>query len=412
VRTIIHVDMDAFFVSVEVREDPSLVGKPVVVGGAGARGVVAAASYEARVYGIHSAMPSARARNLCHHVIFLPGNHELYARVSANLGKLFADVTPLVEPLSLDEAFLDISGACRSQGSAQAIAWRLRERVAQTENLNCSVGIGPSKLVAKLASEAAKPRVEAGKVHPGAQVREVAADEVLSFIRPLPCRALWGVGPSTEAKLRRYGVSTVADLADLPLALTVAAVGQAHGTHLHALANGVDDRPVEPDREAKSISNEQTFPVDYTNRSLLNTELTRMVDSVVARLRSSKLKAKTVTIKVRYGSFSTVTRADTMPQPTDSARLVGQRARALLDKLDVRPGVRLLGVGVGSLGEVESGQLSLDDVGATDKWGDAYDAVDQIRSRFGHAAIVPATLVDDQQVRVKHSGQTPWGPDS
>ena len=410
--TVIHVDMDAFFVSVEMRENPSLKGKPVVVGGAGDRGVVAAASYEARVYGVRSAMPSARARQLCPHAIFLPGNHELYATVSIKLLKIFADVTPIVEPISLDEAFLDVSGALRSQGSAWSIGQRLKTRVADEEQLACSVGIGPSKLVAKLASEAAKPTVDGGSVKLGLGVKEVGANEVDAFIRPLPVRSLWGVGPSTDAKLKRYGVSTIGDLADMSPTLLRSAVGNAQGQHLHSLANGIDDRPVQPDREAKSISHEQTFAVDHSNRTQLNIEMARMVDAVVARLRSSKLKARTVSVKLRYGSFSTVSRAVTLDQPTDNARVIDQRARSLLDKLDVDQGVRLLGIGVGTLSSEGATQLSLDEADSTHKWDEAYDAVDQIRSRFGHSAIVPATLVENNKVRTKQRGQFQWGPDT
>ncbi|MBP7890568.1 MAG: DNA polymerase IV, partial [Ilumatobacteraceae bacterium] len=252
-RTILHVDMDAFYVSVELRKRPDLRGQPVVVGGTGSRGVIAAASYEARRFGLHSAMPSTRARRLCPHVVFLPGDHELYAQVSAEVHEIFQSVTPFIEPLALDEAFLDVTGALRLFGSGVQIAHHVRDQVWRQLQLRCSVGVAPSKFLAKLASVAAKPRATPQGVVEGAGVWEVRPGEELSFLHPLAVKSLWGVGPATLERLERLGVRTVGDLAQLEEAALVAAVGKAHGGHLHRLAWAIDDRSVEVDRAMRSI---------------------------------------------------------------------------------------------------------------------------------------------------------------
>jgi DNA polymerase-4 len=418
-RSILHIDLDAFFVSVELLDRPELRGTPVVVGGTGQRGVVAAASYEARSYGVHSAMPTVTARRLCPQATFLPGRHSRYAEVSSRLMAIFRDVTPLVEPLSLDEAFLDVTGSLRRLGPAPSIAAALRDRVAKEEGLACSVGVGPSKFIAKLATEHAKPGASPTGPVPGRGVFVVVPDEVSAFLGPLPVGALWGVGPATRERLARLGVSTVGDLARLPVDALRASVGDAVGRHLHALANGRDDRPVTPDLAPKSVSHEETFAVDIRSFDEVQRELVRMADSVAARLRASNLRGRTVGLKVRYSEgFRTISRSSTLHEATDDGLVILAEARRLLGDLDLSPGVRLVGVGVTKLDAGEARQLSFDGL---DQPSDASDrrpterteanrAVDEIRRRFGRDAIGPGRLANDDGVGTFEPGGRQWGP--
>ncbi len=407
---ILHVDMDAFFVSVELIDHPELRGRPVVVGGAGDRGVVAAASYEARSFGIHSAMSSVRARRLCPHAVFLHGRHDRYGEVSAQVMEIFTSFTPLVEPISLDEAFLDVRAARRLHGPPTRIAADIRRRVHDEVGITCSVGIAPSKFVAKLASEAAKPRASVDGPRPGLGVKVVAADQVLDFLWPLPVSALWGVGPATLTRLNRLGVSTIADLADMPVELVTAALGTAAGRHLHALANGIDGRAVEPVRPLKSVGHEETFAQDHHSHATLDREVVRLADAVGSRLRGHGLAGRTVTLKVRFSDFHTITRSTSRAEATDSTPVITREAKQLLAAVDPSPGVRLIGVSVSGLSQGAARQLSLDEAGSTG-WDDATDAVDAIRARFGRAAIGPATLAEGGRVRVRQEQEAPWGPD-
>jgi DNA polymerase-4 len=418
-RSILHIDLDAFFVSVELLDRPELRGTPVVVGGTGTRGVVAAASYEARSYGVHSAMPTVTARRLCPQATFLPGRHARYAEVSGRLMAIFRDATPLVEPLSLDEAFLDVTGSLRRLGPAPSIAAALRDRVAKEEGLACSVGVGPSKFIAKLATEHAKPAASPTGPVPGSGVFVVGPDEVSAFLEPLPVGALWGVGPATRERLTRLGVSTVGDLARLPVDALRASVGDAVGRHLHALANGHDDRPVTPDLAPKSVSHEETFAVDIRSLDEVQRELVRMADSVAARLRASNLRGRTVGLKVRYSEgFRTISRSSTLHEATDDGLVILAEARRLIGELDLSPGVRLVGVGVTKLDAGEARQLSfdaLDDPSAAPdrrpaERTEANRAVDEIRRRFGRDAIGPGRLANEDGVAAFEPGGRQWGP--
>jgi DNA polymerase-4 len=403
--------MDAFFAAVELLRHPELRGQPVIVGGAGQRGVVAAASYEARAYGIHSAMPSIQAKRRCPHAVFLPGDHAHYSEVSGRVMALFAEVSPLVEPLSLDEAFLDVTGARKLHGDAVTIAHRLRTRVQETEGLTCSVGVAANKFLAKLASEAAKPRASLAGTQPGEGVTVVWPGTELAFLHPLPVSRLWGVGPATLTKLERLGVATVGDLAALPVEPLVAALGDANGRHLHALAHGVDDRAVEPDRALKSIGHEETFARDHHDPEILAREAVRMADAVGSRLRKAGVVGRTITVKVRFADFRTITRSTTLEAATDVSADVAREAKRLLGGVDPGQGVRLLGVTVSNLSADSTRQLTLDDAARDESWEDADRAVDDIRSRFGRAAIGPASSLAEGGLRVKRRGDQQWGPD-
>jgi DNA polymerase-4 len=413
-RVILHVDMDAFYVSVELRRRPDLVGQPVVVGGTGPRGVIAAASYEARRYGVRSALPSVTAKRLCPHAVFLPGDHALYASVSADVNNIFTSITPLVEPLSLDEAFLDVSGGLRLHGPGAAIARTIRARVWDELHLRCSVGVAPNKFLAKLASVAAKPVATPDRVHAGHGVVEVLPGRELEFLHPLPVQALWGVGPATLQRLQGLGVKTVADLADLDEPTLIGCVGAAHGQHLYRLAWGIDERPVEPDREMKSIGHEETFAVDLHTHAELVRELVRLADAVAARLRAHGGAARTLTLKVRFAGFETITRSITIGGGVSTAHSIVAAVEQLLRAIDASAGVRLLGVSASNFAS-GSQQLSLDDLlserGDDERqWQLAEETVDAIRKRFGTTAIGPASAVSDRGLQVVQRGAQQWGP--
>ncbi|MGH3885855.1 MAG: DNA polymerase IV [Pseudonocardiaceae bacterium] len=387
--SVLHVDMDAFYASVEVRERPELVGLPVVVAGgsnpAGNRGVVLSASYEARAHGIRSAMPVAQARRLCPHAEFVAPHFPRYAEVSRGVMALFREITPLVEPLSLDEAFLDVGGSLRRLGMSPAgIGEWIRGQVYDAHRVTCSVGVARSKFLAKIASGLSKPD--------GLLV--VPADGALEFLHPLPLSALWGVGRRTAEALHRLGCRTVADVASTPLPALRRAVGVASGRHLHELANGRDERRVIPDAPEKSVGAEETFDHDVTDRAVLRRELLRMVERTTAALRRRGLRGRTIALKVRYPDFTTITRCRTLAGPTDSVPEVFRVAAELLDgHLPLGAAVRLLGVRVEQLlGGAVAEQLTLDGVNAN--WPDAERAADAARSKFGSAAVRLATLLD------------------
>ena len=423
-RTILHVDMDAFYASVELLRRPELRGQPVIVGGEGRRGVVAAASYEARWFGVHSAMPSSRAKRLAPHAVFLGGDHAHYREISERIMATMKRYTPFVEPLSLDEAFLDVTASRRLFGDGAQIARELRAAIYEETGLWCSAGVAPNKFLAKLSSEQAKPSASREGPVPGKGVFVVAPGREIDFLHPLPARALWGVGAATMTKLERIGVATVGDIAALDLPTLIAAVGKATGRHLYALSNGIDDRPVEPHQRAKSMSQEETYTTDRHDRAELDTEIVRMSDAVAGRLRKAELHARTITIKVRFGDFRTITRSATIEQPTDTAATIHRTAKRLLDDVDIAPGVRLLGVGATGLDDPAPQQLSLEDMlaaasdsaddeaaSASDQdWRLAEEAVDEIRKRFGTTAIGPAALVErGEGLGTRTQNEKPWG---
>jgi DNA polymerase IV len=440
-RVVLHVDMDAFYVSVELRRRPELKGLPVVVGGSGPRGVVAAASYEARRFGVHSALPSSVARRRCPNAVFLQGDHELYAAVSRDVHEVFARYTPMIEPLSLDEAFLDVTGAVRLFGDGAAIAARIRDDVRRELDLGCSVGVATNKFLAKLASVEAKPVARPDRVEPGRGVVEVRPGEELAFLHPLPVERLWGVGPVTLERLARLGVRCVGDLATLDRTTLHAAIGRAAGTHLLDLAAGVDDRPVEVDREVKSIGHEETFPYDVHTVEALDRELVRLADGVATRLRRHASGARTLTLKVRFAGFTTITRSTTGAAPVDTGPAIVAALRPLLARIDPTPGVRLLGVSSSNFGEPVE-QLRLELGGGTDgdvdgEWSratsspatssparsvpaadrEAAVAMDAVRERFGTSAIGPASSMGRAgapgpgPLRLVRPGAQQWGPD-
>ncbi|MFJ4903629.1 DNA polymerase IV [Streptomyces sp. NPDC088727] len=341
--TILHLDMDAFYASAEQASKPSLRGKPVVVGGLGPRGVVATASYEARRFGVHSAMPMAQARRLAPNAAYLVPRFALYRTVSDQVMELLGRLSPLVEPLSLDEAFVDLEAGGTADGAASALAIgeQLREAIEAVTGLSGSVGLAGSKMLAKIASEEAKPD-GIMLIEPGTE-REMLA--------PMPVRTLPGVGPATADHLRRAGMTTVNDLAEAGEAELVRLLGKAHGSSLHRMASGHDDRPVVAERDAKSVSVEDTFDMDLHDRVRVRSEVERLADRCVQRLRAAERSGRTVVLKVRRYDFSTLTRSETLRGPTDDPTVVREAAARLLESVDTTGGVRLLGVGVTGLAD-------------------------------------------------------------
>lgn len=403
--------MDAFFVSVELRRRPDLMGQPVVVGGTGNRGVVAAASYEARRFGVHSALPSAIARRRCPHAVFLPGDHALYSEVSAQVREVFERYTPLVEPLSLDEAFLDVTGARRLFGDGPAIARRLRADIRDELDLGCSVGVAPNKFLAKLASVEAKPRAHHDRVDPGDGVTTIEPGGEQAFLDPLHVSRLWGVGPKTLERLERIGVRSVAELRRLDRGALERALGGNLAAHLAALAVGSDDRAVEPDRDAKSIGHEETYPHDKHTPAEVHRELVRLTDAVARRLRRAGLGARTLVLKVRFAGFVTISRSVTVAHPVQRHDELLELLEPVLEAVDPSPGVRLLGVSGSNLG-APSAQLTFDDLDDQGPdWDAATGALDEIRDRFGDDAIGPASSLSSTGVTPVRRGAQQWGPD-
>lgn len=379
---ILHVDMDSFFVEVERLRDPSLVGIPVAVGGTGPRGVIASASYEARRDGVHSAQPTATALRLCPDLTVVAPSHGRYREVSVGVFAIFRSFTPKVEGLSLDEAFLDVGGLRRHYDSPVEVGEEIRGEIKERLGLPASVGVAGNKLLAKLASEKAKPD----------GLHHVPTESRLAFLHRLPASSLSGVGPATMAGLERLGVESVGDLAELPEAALIRALGPTHGRHLHQLANGVDTRPVEPDSEAKSVSVEETYEVDLVGGYVMQTAILAHAQRLSSRLHRAGLTARTVTLKARYDDFTTVTRSHTLDGPVDGSRDLYRAGVSLLSDLDADRPVRLLGLGASSLEPSDlPRQLDLE---RSEEWSRVEDAIARVRERYGDGAVSPARLLD------------------
>lgn len=380
-RTILHVDMDAFFAAIEQLDHPELRGKPVVVGSPpNRRGVVATCSYEARKYGIRSAMPSRTAYGRCPHAIFVPVRGARYREVSGQVMAVFHEFTPWVEKVSIDEAFLDVSGVLARWPDAVALARALKKRLREQVYLTGSVGVAPNKFLAKIASDMDKPD--------GLTVTPFDPESIRDFLAPLPVGRLWGVGKSTEDRLKTYGIHTVAQLQERPVAQLIRVLGENHGRHLQRLAFGIDDRPLEMETEEKSVSHEETFAHDVVDGALLRRTLIELAERVGTRLRRLERKCRTVFIKIRFGDFSTITRQKSWEVPTSAERALVKAALDLWERESVRRPVRLIGMGVSNLTgtDAEPEQPELFDLTETvedEADGRLDEAVDELRRKFG-----------------------------
>ena len=384
IATILHVDMDAFYASVEERDDPKLKGKAVVVG-VGKRGVVSAANYEARKFGIRAAMPIYKAKALAPHAVFIAPNMARYAEVSEQVMAIFRDVTPHVEPISLDEAFLDVTGARRSLGSGIEIADQIRKRVEKDLGITCSVGIAHNKFIAKIASGHCKPN----------GVLEVDPEKMLEFLHPLAANEIWGVGPKTNELLEKMGLFTIADIANTPRSTLIRVLGQASGASLYELAWGRDYRDVITEHAEKSISASQTFDVDLYQPEEILKEFLRLTEKSADRMRAKGLATNTISIKVRFADFKTISRSRTLDLPTTGTQEIFEVAKSLYLGLELdRVLVRLVGVSLDSL--VENDDVTQMVLGErTSSWQQADRAIDRVKAKFGRASLRPARLVDD-----------------
>ncbi len=383
--TILHVDMDAFYASVSLLRRPDLVGRPVIVGGAGNRGVVLSATYEARELGVHSAMPMSRARRIAPQAEIISPDFAAYADASAAVMEIFGSVTDRVEPLSQDEAFLDVAGALRRLGRPRQIAEMIRALVHDEQGITCSIGIASNKFIAKMASGRCKPD----------GLLLVPADRIVAFLHPMPVGALWGVGERTEERLHRFGLRTVADVAATPRQTLIRAFGTALGGHLHDLAWGRDPRRVAPQERERSIGADETFATDTDDPEVIRAELLRLSDRVAVRMRRGGFVGRTVQLRVRFADFTTITRSKTLPDCTDIGQDIYRTASALYDGLGLqRARLRLVGVRMEHLTDraTAAEQLLLD---APERgWRDAEQALDRVRDRFGPASVRPARLLD------------------
>lgn len=372
---ILHVDMDAFYAAVEVLDDPSLRGLPLIIGSPDGRSVVSSASYEARRYGVRAAMPVSQAMRLCPSARIVPPHFHRYHEVSRQVMAIFESFTPLVEPLSVDEAFLDVRGVRRLWGSPARIAQLVRERVQDEVGITCSVGVAATKHVAKMASTISKPD--------GMLV--IPASDTQAFLDPRPVRAMWGVGPKAAEALEGRGIRSIRDIRTSSREMLDRAVGPALSARLAELARGEDPRTVETERVEKSIGHEETFDTDVTDRTFLRAELLRLADRVAARLRRAEWETATVAIKIRFDDFRTLSRSQTLPEPTAVGQRIGEAAQALFDQIDRRDPVRLVGVRAEKLRPAGGGGFGLWD--DDEDWRRVEGAVDDAVARFGTATI-------------------------
>jgi len=381
---ILHVDMDAFYASVAELDHPEYKGKALVVG-AGTRGVVLSANYEARKFGIRAAMPVGRAKRMAPHAIFIAPEHHRYSEISERVMAIFHSYTPLVEPISLDEAFLDVTGSQKLFGTGREIAAKIREQVEKEEGITCSVGLAQSKFIAKLASQHCKPN----------GMLEIKPDRILEFLHPLPVRAIWGVGPKTAESLERLGLHTVSDIAHTPRATLIRALGESTGASLYELAWGRDYRDVIPDEPEKSIGNEETFSEDLDNPEEILREFLRMTEKATARLRERSLFAKTISIKIKFADFSSLTRSKTVPIAIDNTHDTYEVVKALYLALrNEGARIRLVGVSLSHLQEGAPVQLEL---GARERgWREADTAIDRAQARFGRGSVRPGRLISPE----------------
>ncbi len=407
-RAILHADLDCFFASVEVLDDPSLRGLPVLVGGTGPRGVVAAASYEARVFGARSAMSMSMANRLCPSAKVIAGRHQRYREVSRQFFSILESFTSEIESIGLDEAFLDVTGAQKLFGAPTQIALEIRRRVKEELSLSVCVGVATTKQVAKLASKRAKPTISGSKILPARGVGVVWPGTEVSFLAPLSVRELWGVGPKTEQKLEGIGVKKVFELRAIPDAKLRSVLGRA-GVHLKRLAEGQDDDPVSVKTGVKSISHEQTYPSDLNDARAIATELARLAEAVTTSASKKGLVAKTITLKLRYPDFTTITRSATFDLASSSRGQILQKLRDLLPGDASVAGVRLLGVSLSNLVEPKSTQLYLEEDAKSARQEKLDSSVVAIKERFGEGSLVPAALVEKQKVKIRSAHEAPWG---
>jgi DNA polymerase-4 len=386
-KTILHVDMDAFFASVEERDNPKLKGKIVIVGG-GVRGVVASANYAARKLGIRSAMPASQAKRIAPEAIFISPDHEKYSAVSEKIMEIFESFTPFVEPLSLDEAFLDVTGSRKLIGTGREIGEAIRAKIESQEGITCSVGIAPNKFIAKLASSRCKPN----------GLLEISEERILDFLHPLPVSEIWGVGPKTNEELKQLGLHYVKDIANTSRSTLIRALGENLGESLYELSWGRDFREVEIAEVDKSISAAETFDMDIDDEEILLKEILRMCERAAGRMREKKFATRTISLKVRFADFRTINRSKTLPSPIKSTTQIYEVAKDLFKALKLeRARIRLVGVSLENLSEGEESfeQLKL---GEREKgWREATVAIDAATDRFGHGSVRPARLFDENK---------------